>query len=147
MAHTETENSPELLAATQPATSEPKGKPPQADMANSPDIHNKAEEDAAAVGFAEQLARLPRYSRSLLKIPVPVIVTLATTKQPIGRVLELVPGSIIQFDKLCDETLRLEVNNQVVALGEAVKIGDKFGLRLTSIALPEERYERLGVKE
>ncbi|MHB8955262.1 MAG: FliM/FliN family flagellar motor switch protein [Pirellulaceae bacterium] len=83
---------------------------------------------------------LPAYSRSLLKIKVPVSVTLATSKQPIRSILELVPGSILQFEKLCDEMLTLEVGSHRVAQGEAVKVGDKFGLRLTSMVLPQERF-------
>ena len=86
------------------------------------------------------LDRLPPYARSLLKIQVPVTVTLAATKQPVQRILELGPGAIIQFDKPCDEMLTLEVGNRPVAIGEAVKVGDKFGLRITSITLPGERF-------
>jgi flagellar motor switch protein FliN/FliY len=83
---------------------------------------------------------LPSYSRSLLKIKVPVSVTLATSRLSIGDIVELVPGTILQFDKMCDETLGLEVGGIQVAEGETVKVGDKFGLRLTSIVLPEERF-------
>jgi flagellar motor switch protein FliN/FliY len=89
---------------------------------------------------ASWLQRLPSYSRSLLKIKVPVTVTLATSKQPVRTIVGLVPGSIIQFEKLCDEMLTLEVGNQRVAEGETVKVGDKFGLRVTSMVLPEERF-------
>lgn len=83
--------------------------------------------------------RLPDYSRNLLKIRLPVAVTLATTKQTISQITSLVPGSIIQFNKLCDESLTLEIGNQAVAEGEAVKVGDKFGLRITAMTPPEER--------
>ena len=83
---------------------------------------------------------MPAYSRSLLKIKVPVTVTLATSKQPVRSILGLVPGSIIQFEKLCDEMLTLEVGSHPVAEGETVKVGDKFGLRLTSMVLPDERF-------
>lgn len=83
---------------------------------------------------------LPIYSRSLLRIPVTVVVTLAEKRQPLGRILELGPGSIIQFDKSCDEALELEAGGRTVALGEAVKVGEKFGLRITSMIMPEERF-------
>ncbi len=89
---------------------------------------------------------LPAYSRSLLKIRVPVSVTLATTQLPIKNIIELVPGSILQFEKMCDEPLTLEVGGHGVAEGETVKVGDKFGLRLTSIVLPEERFEAVVAK-
>jgi len=83
---------------------------------------------------------LPGYSRSLLRIKVPVVVTLARERQPIGRILKLGPGSIIQFEKSCEEMLELDVGGHSVARGEAVKVGDKFGLRINSMILPEERF-------
>jgi len=85
-------------------------------------------------------AALPAYTRSLLRIPVPVIVTLARKKMPLKKIIEFRPGSIIQFDKSCDEMLELEVNQQIIAEGECVKAGDKFGLRITSIRPPDERF-------
>jgi flagellar motor switch protein FliN/FliY len=83
---------------------------------------------------------LPSYSRSLLKIKVPVIVTLASKRQPLGRIIELGPGSIIHFNKSCEEMLDLEVGGQAIAQGEPIKVGDKFGIRLTSLVLPSERF-------
>ncbi len=83
------------------------------------------------------------YSRSLLKVQVPVTVTLAAKKQSIGKIIELVPGSIIAFDKSCDEMLELEVSGHPIAEGECVKVGDKFGLRVTSLILPDEQLQSL----
>lgn len=91
--------------------------------------------------IGRSVEELPAYSRSLLRIKVPVIVTLAESKQPIGRIVELGPGTIIQFDKSCEEMLSLQVGDQPVAEGEAVKVGDKFGIRLTSLRLPGERFK------
>ena len=94
--------------------------------------------------FASGIHRLPQYGRSLLKIKVPVIATLARKKQSIAEIIKLAPGDIIQFEKSCEDALDLEVGNQSVALGEAVKIGDKFGLRIISIVMPSERFKPLG---
>jgi flagellar motor switch/type III secretory pathway protein FliN len=90
--------------------------------------------------LGEAMSLLPPYSRSLLKVKVPVTVSLASTKQSLARILDLSPGSIIQFDKPCDDTLSLEVGGQKIAIGEAVKVGDKFGLWITAMAMPEERF-------
>jgi flagellar motor switch protein FliN len=101
-------------------------------------------DQTAPVGSAEGMAHeLPPFTRSLLRVKVPVMVTLAIKKQPLGQILELGPGSIINFDKSCDEMLELEASGRRVAQGEAVKIGDKFGLRVKSIILPEERFNTL----
>jgi len=83
---------------------------------------------------------LPTYTRSLLRVSVPITVTLATKKETLGKIVEISPGTIIQFNKSCDELLSLEVGGQKCAEGEAVKVGDKFGLRITSIVLPSERF-------
>jgi flagellar motor switch protein FliN len=82
----------------------------------------------------------PDYTKSLLRIQVPVVVTLAEKRQQLGRVLELGPGMIIQFDKSCDEMLDLEVGSRKIAQGEVVKVGDKFGLKVSNIILPGERF-------
>jgi flagellar motor switch protein FliN/FliY len=79
------------------------------------------------------LAALPVYARGLLKIRVPVRVTLASQRKSIQEIIELGPGSIVKFDKTCDEALELTVGDRPIATGEVVKVGDKFGLRIGSI--------------
>jgi flagellar motor switch protein FliN/FliY len=86
---------------------------------------------------------LPEYARSLLKIELPLAVTLATSRQSIGRIVKLTPGSILQFNKSCDEMVELSVGDQAIAAGKAVQVGDKFGIRIESILLPEERFGRV----
>lgn len=92
----------------------------------------------------DPFANLPAYTRSLLRIDLPVRVALAHKRQRADDILGLGPGQIIQFNKSCDEMLDLMVGHQKVARGEAVKVGDKFGLRITSIVLPEERFRTVG---
>jgi flagellar motor switch/type III secretory pathway protein FliN len=98
-----------------------------------------------AGSLEERLAQLPPYTRSLLRIQVPVRVTLASCKLPLKRILELGQGSIIPFNKSCEEPLSLAVGNCEVAVGEAVKVGNKFGLRITSMVMPQERFYPLKV--
>ena len=92
---------------------------------------------------AHSVEELPPYTRSLLHIMVPVSVTLATKRQAVDKIMELGPGSIIDFDKSCEEMLDLNVGQHAVAKGEAIKVGDKFGLRVTSVILPEERFRKV----
>ncbi len=85
-------------------------------------------------------SQLPSYSRSLLKIAVPVSVRLAAKKETVQEVVEIVPGSIIKFEKGCDELLQMIIGGQQIAEGEAVKIGDKFGFRVTAMLQPSEHF-------
>jgi flagellar motor switch protein FliN len=96
--------------------------------------------------LAQRLAQLPSYARSLLRIQVPVVVTLATTRQPVSRVLDLAPGTILHFAKACDDPLTLSVGRCDVAVGETVKVGDKFGLRLTSMVMPSEKFASVAAR-
>jgi flagellar motor switch protein FliN len=94
---------------------------------------------AAGASAVASLAAAPAYARSLLRIEVPVVVTLAGRRQPVEQIINLSPGSILQFSKACDEPLEIAVGGRTVALGEAVKVGDKYGVRLTQMVLPDER--------
>ena len=94
-----------------------------------------------------RLEDLPGYARSALKVKVPVATILARAKKPIKAILELGVGSVIQFEKSCDEMLEIEVGQSVViASAEAVKVGDKFGFRISTVALPEERFRHVEVR-
>jgi flagellar motor switch protein FliN/FliY len=82
------------------------------------------------------LAELPAYARGLMRIRVPVRVKLASQRKPIQEIIELGPGSIVKFDKTCDEPLELCVGDRPIATGEVVKVGDKFGLRVGALLAP-----------
>jgi flagellar motor switch protein FliN len=103
------------------------------ELSTNPDIAGQL---ATVAGKRE----FPPFTRSLLHVRVPVLVTLAEKKQKLDRILDISPGQILQFDKSCEESLDLQVNNCRIASGEAVKIGDKFGLRIVSIVPPDERF-------
>lgn len=129
-----------IWPATRPAEillNEPPRKPPNPMPAAAAAAAHSPQPTPETIG----VDALPGYARSLLRIKVPVIVTLAAKKQPIGRIVELGTGSIIQFDKSCEEMLALHVADQAVAEGEAVKVGDKFGIRVTSLVVPGERFK------
>lgn len=81
-----------------------------------------------------------QYCRSVLHVEVPVVVTLASKRMPIDQVLKLVPGVMIQFEKPCDSPMTLELAGVAIAQGEVVKIGDKFGIRISEIVRPAERF-------
>ena len=96
---------------------------------------------AEAAALPRDLSGLPPYSRSLLRVSVPVSVQLASKRESVGEIVEMACGSILTFEKGCDEPLQLTVGDLVLAEGEAVKIGDKFGFRVHEMVLPEEHFQ------
>ena len=69
----------------------------------------------------------------ILRMEVPVIVKLAERKLMLSEVMRLGVGAIIEFFKSSEEPLELLINNKTIAVGETVKVGENFGLRLTQI--------------
>jgi flagellar motor switch protein FliN/FliY len=80
----------------------------------------------------------------ILKLEVPVIVKLAERKLNLSEVMRLGVGAIIEFIKSSDEPLQLLINNKPIGVGEAVKVGENFGLRITQIGDIKQIVEALG---
>lgn len=81
--------------------------------------------------------------QTILKLSVPVIVQVGERSLPMGDVLALGPGAILELTKSSEEELELLVNNKVVGRGVAVKVGENFGIRITSIGTPRDRVSAL----
>lgn len=127
-----------LAAPTPAAAAAPNAEPKPTPKPAAPP--RPAAAPAARSAQPPDFSGLPGYSRSLLKIDVPVSVELASKKETLHEVISLAPGSIIKFDKGCEQLLRLVVGENAVAEGEAVKVGEKFGFRVTAMLLPPEHF-------
>jgi len=79
----------------------------------------------------------------LLDVAVPVVAQLGGTEMRIRDILKLVPGSIVELDKLAGEPVDLFVRGKLFAEGEVVVVDENFGVRLTRILSPKERAENL----
>jgi flagellar motor switch protein FliN/FliY len=86
---------------------------------------------------------MPAELHSILKIEVPVIVQIASRRMPVEDVLKLSPGAIIELPKLADEELEILVANKQIGLGNAVKVGENFGVRVTYVGDVRQRIAAL----
>ncbi len=84
---------------------------------------------------------------TILKLTVPVIVQVGKQSVPMSEVIGLAPGSLLELTKHSDDNLDLLVNNKVVGSGEAVKVGENFGIEIKTIKSPQERVQALGSDE
>lgn len=82
--------------------------------------------------------------RRILRLSVPLSVTLAKRYMPIETVLQITVGTIIEFNVPFDAELTLSVANSDIGKGQAVKIGENFGLRITQIGTVPDRIDALG---
>jgi len=113
---------------------------------------DKDEKPAAAAPAAErtvetaaaaQQAKTPSNLEMVLDIRLAATARLGRVEMPIGDILNLGPGSIIDVGRLVDEPVELLVNNKLIARGDVVVVDEKFGLRITEIISPKERIESL----
>lgn len=82
--------------------------------------------------------------RRILGLSVPLSVTLAERDMPIETVLQITVGTIIEFNVPFDAELTLSVANSEIGKGQAVKIGENFGLQVTRIGTVPDRIDALG---
>ena len=73
-------------------------------------------------------------NRAVLRsLSVQVSVNLASRKMRLSQIMDLVPGSIVEFKKSSEDPLDLCAGSVVIARGEAVIVEEHFGLQLCEL--------------
>jgi flagellar motor switch protein FliN/FliY len=66
-------------------------------------------------------------------VPVVVSAVLGNTQMPIGDLLKLGPGTVLELDRKVGEAIDIFVNNRLVARGEVVLVDERLGVTMTEI--------------
>ncbi len=80
----------------------------------------------------------------VLSIALTIHVELGRRKIRVGELLRMGVGQVVELDAAAGAPLSIYANNTLIAEGEAVVVGDRYGIRITDIVSPAERVERLG---
>ena len=72
----------------------------------------------------------------VLDVNVEVTVELGRRRLSIAEVLNLSPNHVLEFFKKSDDPLDIRVNGRLVARGEAVVMGDRYGVRVSEVIDP-----------
>lgn len=75
----------------------------------------------------------PRGFDFLKDVDVRLTVELGRTAMKLKDVLSLNEESVVMLDRLTDELLDVMVNGKLIARGEVVAQGDRFGLRIVEL--------------
>ena len=103
------------------------------DQEKSGDKEKVAEQGSAAVSNL----------RVLENIEVKLTVEVGNTEIKIKDLLRLNEGSVVELERLAGEPLDILANGTKIAKGEVVMVGEKFGIRFTEVADPEEMVQNL----
>ncbi|ESW59736.1 MAG: flagellar motor switch protein FliN [Rhodobacter sp. CACIA14H1] len=79
--------------------------------------------------------------RLLENIGVRLTVEVGRAELTIRDLLRLSEGSVIELDRLAGDPLDVLVNGTLIAKGEVVMVGERFGIRFGQIIDPEKRAE------
>lgn len=80
----------------------------------------------------------------LFDVPLQVSVEVGRAKILLKDLLQMGEGYVVELDKLAGDPLDLYVNSRLIARGEAVRVGDKFGIKLIEVVSQSDRLEKLG---
>lgn len=113
---------PTPTPSTAPAAPEPAVRPVSPTSAGSP---LTSLTDTEGLGF-------------VMDVPVELSVEIGRRVMKLGEILKLGPGSVLELDKLNGEPLELYANKKLVARGQAVVVGERYGVRLTEVLVVDE---------
>lgn len=81
--------------------------------------------------------------RVLENIDVEMTVEVGRSEITIRDLLRLSEGSVLELDRLAGDPLDILINGTMIAKGEVVMVGERFGIRFGEIIEPEKRVEIL----
>ena len=79
----------------------------------------------------------------LENIDVKLTVEVGGAEIKLRELLRINEGSVIELERLAGDPLDILANGTVIAKGEVVMIGERFGIRFTEVVDPKERVQNL----
>jgi flagellar motor switch protein FliN len=79
----------------------------------------------------------------MLDVELEAALRFGCCEMPLGEILELGPGDVVELDRHITEPVDLVVGNKIVAKGDVVLVNGNFGLRVTEVVAPQRRLESI----
>jgi flagellar motor switch protein FliN len=79
----------------------------------------------------------------LLDVELEASLRFGCREMPLGEILDLGPGDVVQLDRHVADPVDLIVGDKIVAKGEVVLVNGNFGLRISEVAAPRKRLESI----
>ncbi len=99
-------------------------------------VEEKQAEAQPSKPSGEDLSKL---LERIMDIPLNVEVVVGSTVIQIKELLNMGPGSVFELDRETTEPVDIKVNGKLIAKGELVVVGEKFGVRITEIYTEERK--------
>ena len=117
---------------------------------NKEEIEESNKEQEAAVEKDAKVGEEEKSERSSLEnlrvlenIDVKLTVEVGGAEIKLRDLLRINEGSVIELERLAGDPLDILANGTIIAKGEVVMIGERFGIRFTEVVDPKERVQNL----
>jgi flagellar motor switch protein FliN/FliY len=100
-------------------------------------------ESAPAAAEVQPVSALRPGIDLLLDVELDASLRFGCREMPLGEILELGPGDVVQLDRHVSDPVDLVIGDKIVARGEVVLVNGNFGLRVTEVASPRKRLESI----
>lgn len=100
-----------------------------ADIGDAPALPPPGASQATSSGATGEIHDLA----AVFDVPVRVQAVLGRARMPVGELLRLKSGMVIELDRKVGEPVDIFVNDRLIARGEVVLIDDSLGITLTEI--------------
>jgi flagellar motor switch protein FliN/FliY len=87
-------------------------------------------------GVDNPTLRNPSDLAQILHVPVTLSAVLGHVRVPVGNLLSIGPGVILELDRKVGEPIDIFVNDRLVARGEVVLVEERLGVTMTEIVRP-----------
>ncbi len=100
---------------------------PQEESAEAPQDATGVEQSGVTVTPSAQALS------AVYDVPVQVSAVLGRASMPVGQLLRLGRGAVVELDRKVGEPVEIYVNNRLVARGEVLVVDDHLGITMTEI--------------
>ena len=76
---------------------------------------------------------VPKQIDALAGVQMEVTIEIGRTRLPVGELLQLQPGQVLELDREVGAPLDMYINGTLLARGEIVVLEDHFGFRVTAV--------------
>ena len=121
-----------------------------AEEQNKEKVEDIKTEEQEVQGNKEEKSKDDKSERSSLEnlkvlenIDVKLTVEVGGAEIKLRELLRINEGSVIELERLAGDPLDILANGTIIAKGEVVMIGERFGIRFTEVVDTKERVQNL----
>jgi flagellar motor switch protein FliN len=81
----------------------------------------------------QEVAAQKRPINFLFDIPIELTVEVGRRTMTMGELVEVMPGTVVELDRPAGDNLDIYANGKLVARGEAVLVGERYGIRVMEV--------------